>query len=137
MKTARIGSLSLIALAALAVGCSSATEYEVTGEVTSSSTISDPISLEFFELDGADTEAERESVHTFELAELGAFTQTVEASEGYKVIVHALVDSDKDGKCTEGELWAEVELTPTAEATLDAATLNLSAAACPTAATSE
>lgn len=131
MNNTRIGFLGLVAIAALAAGCSSAVEYEVTGEVTSASAIADPISLEFFELDPADTAAERESVHTAELAALGEFTQTVEASEGYNVIALALVDSDKDGKCTEGELWAEATMTPTAEGTLEAITLDLKATACP------
>jgi hypothetical protein len=130
MKIVKLVLVSFIATAALA-GCSDAEEFEVAGEVTAAQAVAGPISLEFFELDGSDTEAERESVLQVELAELGAFTQMVEVSPDNTIIAHALVDDDGDGACSAGELWAEAEVTPNDDGTVDAIALALTAGPCP------
>ena len=73
MKLTKLAPLSILALAAF-TGCSSGTEYEVTGEVTSAQAAAGTIVVEFFEEltpEGA-TEAERTSVHSVELTALGA-----------------------------------------------------------------
>jgi len=111
-------------------GCAGTEEYEVTGEVASAQAVSGPITLRFFELEAAD-DAERVSLAETQLDAPGTFTETVEATSGASIIVSALVDSDGDGACSEGELWAEQTLEPDAEGLLPAAQLTLAGVACP------
>jgi len=129
MKIAKLTLISIFG-AALLAGCAGTDQYEITGEVSSAQNVSGPISLEFFEIDPADTAAERQSVHQSELQALGSFTETVEVTSGDHIIVVALVDADGDGACTDGELWAETELTPKDDGTVDAVSLELSASPC-------
>jgi hypothetical protein len=122
--------VSLLALASLA-GCSSGEEYEVTGELSSAATVAGPISVEFFEVDKSDAEAERVSIHEVSVPELGPVTATIEADPDLTIVAVALADANNDGKCTEGELWGETELVKKDETTIEAFTVVLSAQACP------
>jgi len=122
-------SFLFVGLTALA-GCSGV-DYEVTGEVSSPQTISGPISLEIFEIDTANEEAARELVKQVDLEGTGAFTESFSAGEGLDIVLVALHDEDGDGKCTEGEVWAEQTLTPAEDGSLSEASLILAAQACP------
>ncbi|MHC4996580.1 MAG: hypothetical protein ACYTGQ_16160, partial [Planctomycetota bacterium] len=125
MNITKLGIFLLSGLALTAVACGDTQEYEITGEVSASAAVSGPISLEFFELEGEGEEAERVSVKTVELAALGSFSEVVEAEADATLIAFALADTDGDGKCTEGELWAETEITPAEDGTVEAIALPL------------
>ncbi|MBW2457578.1 MAG: hypothetical protein JRI68_23935 [Deltaproteobacteria bacterium] len=129
MKKIALTMITLISAAALA-GCTATQELEVTGEITSAQSVAGPIALEFFEIAQDDEEAERESVHKVELEGLGSFTETVEIAEDANIVIVALEDGDGDGACTDGELWAELEVTPNDDGTVDAVALELAAAPC-------
>ncbi len=129
MKNISLVMVTLFSAAALA-GCSGTQEYEITGEITSGQAVAGPISLEFFEVAQDDEEAAPESVLKVELEGLGPFTETVEVAEDSNILVMALEDTDGDGACTEGELWAEAEVTPNEDGTVEAVNLELTAAAC-------
>ncbi|HEY3499896.1 MAG TPA: hypothetical protein VGK73_34635 [Polyangiaceae bacterium] len=91
----------------LALGCSSARDVEVTGEVSAAASagVSGKILLDFMDI--ADEETP-ESVHTQTLDALGTFTATAPV-EGDKVRIRAINDKNGDGACTAGEAWAEVD----------------------------
>ncbi len=132
MKLLKLTLVPLIAIVALASGCTATDEYEASGEITSAATVSGPITLQFY---GVNADDVRDEADTYEVAELGSFTTNIAVAEGSaKVAVVALEDRDGDGACTEGELWAEQEVTPAADGTLPALSLDLKAAACPAAA---
>ncbi len=134
MKTIKLTLVPFI-IAAFATGCAATDEYAVTGEVTSAATVSGPITLQFYGVNADDSREEADSV---EVDALGSFSATIEVAEGSpKVAVMALEDSDDDGACSEGELWAEQEVVPAADGTLPALTLELAAVACPAAAAAE
>lgn len=137
MNSAKILIASLIAGSLAMVGCSNAEEVEVTGELSSTETVSGPILVEFFEIDAADAAAERESLLQVTVDGLGPITQTVEADPELTLIAHALVDADADGACTEGEVWGETELTKNDDGTIAPFVVALKAAPCPTAAAEE
>ena len=132
MNSAKMMIASLISCTAMMVGCSNAEPFEVTGEVSSTQTVSGPIAVEFFEVDLADEEAERESILEVTVDGLGPIAETVEADPELTIIAHGLVDADGDGACTEGELWGETELTKNEDGTVAAFVINLTNAACPT-----
>jgi len=120
--------LGLVCLSAVVFAGCGGEDVEVAGEITATGTVSDPITLQFFEIDA---DAARENVHEVQLAALGEFKETVNIASDSKLLVRALVDADADGKCTEGELWAEQTVTPKEDGTIDPITLALSGAACP------
>jgi hypothetical protein len=122
---------ALSALGALGlVGCGSDREVAVTGSVSApaSTTVSGPILLEFSDV--VDAEAQPKSVLTSRLDALGSFTETVSV-EGDKVRVRAVVDTDGDGACSAGELWAESDATIKDDDTVDPVTLTLGHEPCP------
>ena len=123
-----VSSLAVASILALMTGCSGQ-DVEVTGEAKSAASIDGPISIEFFSVP-SDSADEPESLAKLELDKLGAFKQTVNV-EGDKIKIRAFADSDKNGACTEGEAWAEVEATVKEDGTVDPVTLDLTAAACP------
>ncbi len=129
MKNIKLAMVTLFSAAALA-GCSDTQEYEITGEISSAQAVAGPISLEFFEVVPDDEEAARESVLKVELDDLGPFTETVEVAGDSTIVVLALEDTDGDGACSAGELWAEAEITPNDDDTVDAVNLQLTAAPC-------
>lgn len=137
MNSAKIIVTSLIAGSMMMAGCSNAEPVDVAGELTSSESISSPIVVEFFEVDSADAEAERESVHQITVDALGPIAETVEADPELTLIAFGLVDSDGDGACTEGEIWGETELTRNDDGTIADFVLDLKAQACPAEAEAE
>jgi hypothetical protein len=120
---------SLISAGALlaTLGCSAERDVEVTGEVRAASTVQATIVLEFFDLREGD---EKVSVHTAELAAPGAFSEKISA-EGEKISVRAIADADGDGKCSAGELWAEVQGDISEQDKVEGLELQLSQQACP------
>jgi hypothetical protein len=134
MNSASITLLSLVACGALVTGCSNAEPFDVTGEISSAETVSSPITLEFFEVDATDPAATRESIHVVTVSALGAVSETVEADPALTVVAQALVDTDDDGACTEGELWGETELVKKADGTFEPFVVDIKAQACPAAA---
>lgn len=130
MKTSTLAMISLCTMA-LAAGCSSARDVEITGEVSSAQSVAGPITLSFYEVaDEGGEAAERLLVSTSEIAELGAFSETVEVAEDTVVVV-ALADADGDGSCTDGELWAEAEAQVNDDDTVEPLALDLAASPCP------
>jgi hypothetical protein len=124
--------LSLLC-AALAAGCSSARDVEVTGEVQAASGVqtSGKIRIEVFDVSGDGESAERTSLDLIELDALGPFEATVSA-EGEKLLVRAIADADANGACSAGEPWAEQELPIAEDGTVEPVTLQIAAQACPT-----
>ena len=127
----RIG-LSAMAIAALATACSSAQEYEVTGQIESAQTLSGNVVLEFFEVPAEDG-AEAVSIKTAELKSLGAFSEKVDVDPAAKLRIVAFGDANGDGSCSDGELSAQVEIGELAEdgSAPDPVTLKLVAQPCP------
>jgi hypothetical protein len=125
----KFSASSCLALASLlgmfTAGCGGQ-EVEVTGEAKSAEAVSGEITIEFF--DAADAEAE--SLAQITLAELGPFEQVVEIDSD-EIRIFALADADKDGKCSEGEAWAEGRATVKDDGTTDPVTLELVRDACP------
>jgi hypothetical protein len=121
-----IRMLGLSFVSALALfGCSSSRDVEVTGQVSAPSTAEGQILVEFFEV----ADSETTSVHSIQLAETGAFAETVPL-EGDQLLVRAIADADGDGKCTSGELWDEIQTEVDSEDSASI-TLSLHAGACP------
>jgi uncharacterized protein (DUF2141 family) len=112
--------------------CSDAREVEVTGEISAAQGVAGPVSLEFFEQEKGVEDAERVSIKKVELAELGAFAETIEISEDLLIVV-ALQDANGDGLCTDGELWAEVQQEAADDGTFLPLSIVLAATACPAA----
>ena len=111
----------------VATGCAGTEEYEVSGQVTSVEAVSGPITVEFFE----EADDERTSIKKITLETPGEFSETLEASSDASLVALALVDSDGDGVCSDGELWAEQVIDPSEEgATMDF-DLELASTACP------
>jgi hypothetical protein len=70
-------------------------------------------------------------VDTPSLERAGAFSKKV-SLEGDRVRVFALMDTDKDGKCSAGEAWATMDVSIQEDDTgAAAAVLELKATACP------
>jgi hypothetical protein len=120
----RMLGLSLVSALAL-VGCGSSRDVEVTGEVSAPATAQGEIVVEFFDI----VDSENTSVHSVTLATPGAFSEKI-SLEGDKLLVRAVADADGDGKCTQGELWDEIEAEIASDDTASA-TLSLQAGDCP------
>jgi hypothetical protein len=133
LRNVRMGSARVAVLsAALALACSGGRDVEVTGSVAAPAgqSVSGPITVSF--LDVVSTDETPESVAETKLAAAGDFKQTVSV-EGDTVRVRAVVDTDGNGACSAGELWAEVDATIQADDTVAPVTLTLGNAPCPAA----
>jgi hypothetical protein len=119
-------TLGTLALVGSLAACSGSREIEVEGEVAAPSSVTGPISVEFFDV----ADDEEISVLRVEVAEAGAFKQTVEV-EGDAIRIFALADADADGACTEGEAWGEIEAAVTDDDTVAPVALELAIEACP------
>jgi hypothetical protein len=106
---------------------------EVTGEVSAPAAagVQGAIRLDFLDIE-SESEAP-ESVHTEQLAALGAFSATAPLA-GDKVRVRAVNDRDANGACTEGEAWDEVDADVSAEDKVEGVKLELVNEPCPAAA---
>ena len=110
------------------MGCSSARDVEVTGEVQApASGTQGKILLDFMDI-VSDSETP-ESVHTQTLDAPGAFTATAPL-EGDQVRVRAVDDKDDNGACTAGEAWAQVDADIT-EDKVEGVKLTLKVEPCP------
>jgi hypothetical protein len=125
------GCFSAGVLAALVTGCASR-EVEVTGEVSAAvgTDVQGPIVLELYDSKGTGEDLELERVHTASLQAPGKFSEKAEFS-GDRVIVRAIDDRDRDGVCSAGEAWGEVEAEIHDDDSTDAIALVLSAKPCP------
>lgn len=116
-----------VLVASLLAGCGSGRDVEVKGEVTSpSSALQGKLHVDFIDV----MDDEQEIVHSVELDELGAFSETV-SLEGDRTIVRAIDDADGDGACTAGEAWAQAEAEIGDDDTAGPVTLALTTASCP------
>ncbi len=122
----------LVVAGALAVGCTSSRDVEISGEVSAPATtdIDGEITLDFFDVLGDGEEAK--NVHTVKLEALGEFKETVEV-EGDSVRVRALNDRDGDGACTDGEAWAEATAAISDDDKVEPVALELANDPCPAA----
>jgi hypothetical protein len=127
MKKMMIGSTFALFLAVACGGCSSR-DVNVTGETRSAEAISGPITIEFFEVP-SDGGEEATSIRKVSFDKLGEFSEKIEL-EGDEVLIFALADADKNGACTEGELWAQVN-ADVKENKVEGVTLELTTAPCP------
>ena len=78
------------------------------------------------------TDETPKSVAETKLDTVGNFKQTV-SIEGNTVRVRAVVDSDGNGACSAGELWAEADATVQDDDTVAPVTVTLGSAPCPAA----
>ena len=92
----------LVVAGALAVGCDSSREVEVSGEVSAPATteIDGEITLDFFDV--VEDSEKAKSVHSVKLETLGSFKEKVEV-EGDSVRVRALNDRDGNGAISNTE----------------------------------
>jgi hypothetical protein len=131
MSYRKLVAAGVVCLAFNVAACSAGRDVEVSGKVTAASsvTVGDKLVVEFVDVVGEGEEQEKTVVHTTELEALGDFKETV-SLEGDRVIVRAIDDRNRDGKCTAGEAWGEAEAA-IAEDEVEPVTLALSTAACP------
>jgi len=130
LRLERVKSVSMVVAAAMAFGCSSGRDVDVTGSVAAPAgeAVSGPITLSF--LDVISSDQTPKSVAETKLDAAGEFTQTVSV-EGDTVRVRALVDTNGDGACSTGELWAETDAAIGDDDTVAPVSLTLGTAACP------
>ncbi len=122
----------LVAVSSLsAVACGGGRDVDVSGNVEAQAglSVSGPITVNF--LDVVNTTDPPKSAAKTTLDAPGTFDQKVSVS-GDTVRVYALVDSNNDGKCTAGELWAETDAPITDDDKVAAVTLTLASSSCPT-----
>lgn len=113
------------------VGCSSSRDVEVSGQVSAPSTgVQGAVLIEFFDLTEDGDAFEATSVHEITLESAGAFDETISV-EGDKILVRAIADSDGDGACSAGEMWAETEADVAEDDTVTGLSLQLASQACP------
>jgi hypothetical protein len=130
MLKRRVLVCAALAVAGLVTACSGSRDVEVTGSVNAPAgeSVSSPIALDFLDVVN-DTDTPK-SVLTATLDAPGDFTQTVSVS-GDKVRVRALVDTNGDGSCSAGELWAETDATIGSDDKVDPVSLTLARSDCP------
>jgi len=132
LRNELLGWVGMVVVSAAAVACSSGRDVEVTGSVAAPAgqAVSGPITVSFLDVVSADETPE--SVAETKLDNVGEFKQTVTV-EGDTVRVRAVVDSDGNGACTAGELWAESDAAIQDDDTVAPVTLTLGSAPCPAA----
>jgi hypothetical protein len=132
LRNKRVGWVATVVMSVAAVACSSGRDVEVTGSVAAPAgqALQGPIMLSFLDVVSADETPE--SVAEIKLDTVGEFKQTVSV-EGDTVRVRALSDSDGNGACTAGELWAESDATIQDDDTVAPVTLTLGTKPCPAA----
>ena len=122
--------VAMVVASTAALACSGGRDVEVSGSVAAPTgqALSGPITVSFLDVVSADETPE--SVAETKLDAAGEFKQTV-MLEGDTVRVRAIVDSDGNGACTAGELWAESDATILDDDTVAPVTLTLGTAPCP------
>lgn len=117
----------LTLLMCVGLGCGSSREVAIKGQLASNAAVDGPIAVQFFDV----VEAEKPSlVHSIKLEALTAFDEKATV-QGNEVLVRAINDRDGNGVCSAGEPWAEVRAAIKDDETIDAVTLDLTAAPCP------
>lgn len=136
LRLERVGSMVMVLAAAATFACSSSRDVEVSGSVAAplGQAVSGPITLSF--LDVISSDETPKSVAETKLDAVGEFKQTVSV-EGDKVRVRALVDTNGDGACSTGELWAETDAAIQDDDSVAPVTLTLGTAPCPATAAAE
>jgi hypothetical protein len=117
----------LTLLMCVELGCGSTREVAMKGEVASNATVEGPIAVQFFDL--VDTQ-KPSLVHSIKLDTLAAFEEKA-SLQGNEVLIRAINDRNADGVCSAGEPWAEVRAPIKDDETVDAVSLDLTAAPCP------
>ena len=119
---------------ALAIGCGSSREVEVTGEVSAASgaSVGGPIRLELYDVEAGDDGDELTLVHSATLDQLGSFSETADFS-GDKIVIRAIEDRDGNTACSAGELWGEAAVEVDGDDNAGPASITLTGAACPSA----
>jgi hypothetical protein len=130
-----LGEVCVCLLAgALAIGCGSSREVEVTGEVSAASgaSVGGPIRLELYDVEAGDDGDELTLVHSTTLDQLGSFSETADFS-GDKIVIRAIEDRDGNTACSAGELWGEAAVEIDGDDKAGPAAITLAGAACPSA----
>lgn len=132
LRNERVRAIMLVLASAATFACASDRDVEVTGSVAApvGQTVSGPITLSFFDVISSDETPE--SVAETKLDAVGEFKQTVSV-EGDTVRVRAVVDTDGNGACSAGELWAESDAAIQDDDSVAPVTLTLGTAPCPAA----
>lgn len=134
MKKQSLGILSIISTLGIVAGCSSARDVAVTGTVSADAAVAGPVRLEFYEHENASSDAttatDLKFVDAVSLDSPAKFSHTVPI-EGDKMHVVAIIDTDKDGKCTDGEAWGESEVAIQKDDTASVSITVTAAAKCP------
>ncbi|HEX5097962.1 MAG TPA: hypothetical protein VFV94_00610 [Polyangiaceae bacterium] len=132
LRNQRVRAIVLVLASAATFACASDRDVEVTGSVAApvGQTVSGPITLSF--LDVISTDETPKSVAEAKLDAVGEFKQTVTV-EGDTVRVRAVVDTDGNGACSAGELWAESDAAIQDDDSVAPVTLTLGTAPCPAA----
>ncbi len=116
--------LALATVGGLALGCSSARDVQVKGEIQGGLSQQDVL-VEFWDL----TDSEQTKVHSVTVQAPGSFDETVPL-EGDQLLVRAIADNDDNGVCTPGEQWGETDTALSDGDETLAITVTLSGAAC-------
>ena len=121
---------SLASLSSLA-GCGSARAVSVTGETSAAAqtAVSGPVHIEFYDLP-VDASGAVKLLDHVDLDKPGSFTHSVDA-EGSKLRIFAINDLNKDGKCSAGEAWGEIDVAIGSDNTVSGAALPLALGPCP------
>jgi hypothetical protein len=122
---------ALLGLGLFMGGCSSSREVQVTGNVTAAQGVtSGKVLLDFYDVQGEGSDLKLTSVGTANLDTVGPFTQKVNL-EGENVVVRAIIDTNGDAQCNDGEAWGEQKVAITDDKA-DAAIEITTQATCPT-----
>ena len=132
LRYERVRSMLMVLASAATFACASDRDVEVTGSVAAPAgqAVSGPITLSF--LDVVSSDETPKSVAETKLDAVGEFKQTVTV-EGDTVRVRAVVDTDGNGACSPGELWAESDAAIGDDDSVAPVNLTLGTAACPAA----
>ncbi len=128
MKRQSLGIFAILSTFGLVTGCGSSRDVALSGTITADSAIAGgPVRLEVYEPQSAsDSNAtDLKFVDAVPLDNLGKFNQTVPI-EGDTMHVVAFIDANKDEQCTDGEAWAESDVSIDKD---DTATVSLNIAA--------
>ena len=117
----------LTLLMCVELGCGSSREVAIKGQLASNATVEGPIAVQFFDV----VDAQKPSlVHSIKLDALAAFDEKAPL-QGTEGLVRAINDRDGNGACSTGEPWGEVRAPIKDDETVDAVSVELSAAPCP------
>jgi len=113
------------------LGCSSARDVEVSGNVTAASTVmvGDKVVIDFIDVVGEGSNVEQHVAHSTQLTALGDFKETV-LLEGDRVLIRAFDDRNGDKTCSPEEAWGQTEAVVDGDK-VEPTSLTLSTGICP------